>query len=85
MKLEPKNKNQNKPKLTKKYQNKPVQTKEKKESAKFGIRFMGWLASNLGIPGYSHMSIATLQLKVGLYLIKKSNLVQSDLFDDLNL
>lgn len=85
MKLEPKQKQPIKTVSVQKQLKKQVKSKGKKESTKFGIRFMGWLASNVGIPGYSNMSLSTLQLKIGLYFIKQSGVVQSNLFDDLKL
>jgi len=78
MKLEPIVKKIPKPKTIKK-------TAKKIESVKFGNRFLGWVARNAGIPGYSTMSIEMLRLKVGLYFIKLSGLIDSSMFDNLNL
>lgn len=51
-------------------------TGTEKESGVKSIRFLGYVASELKIPGYSKMSRETLFLKIGIKLIELSNLVK---------
>jgi len=41
----------------------------------FGIRFYAWFAQNLHIPNYSRLPLTQLKLKIGLKLIKQTNLI----------